>query len=95
VRNVTVINFKKVVSMAVVLSLMLGACEKNPARRDGGTATDTTENLERFDEQNGPKSQSEEWVVGGALVGALVGANRRNSSNGGISNDSKSSIGML
>ena len=28
------INFKKVVSMAVVLSLMLGACGKNPARRD-------------------------------------------------------------
>ena len=34
IRNVTVINFKKVVSMIVMLSLMLGACGKSPARRD-------------------------------------------------------------
>jgi hypothetical protein len=30
------INFKKVVSMVVMLSLMLGACGKSPVRRDGG-----------------------------------------------------------
>ena len=34
------INFKKVVSMVVMLSLMLGACGKSPARRDAGAPED-------------------------------------------------------
>ena len=33
IRNVTVINFKKITSMVVMLSLMLGACGKSPVRR--------------------------------------------------------------
>ena len=36
--SVPVINFKKVVSMVVMLSLMLGACGKSPARRDDNNA---------------------------------------------------------
>ena len=43
IRNVTVINFKKVVSMVVMLSLMLGACGKSPARRNEDAAMQTND----------------------------------------------------
>ena len=74
------INFKKVVSMAVVLSLMLGACGKNPARRDGGTATDTATDLRALEEKNRKLTEQgelEEWVspkgIGAGVAGGAVG----------------------
>jgi hypothetical protein len=80
IRSATVINFKKVVSMAVVLSLMLGACGKNPARRDGGTATDTATDLRALEEKNrelNKQDELEEWVspkgIGAGLAGGVVG----------------------
>ena len=42
------INFKKVVSMVVMLSLMLGACGKSPARRDGDSNAEIV-SLEKLD----------------------------------------------
>ena len=41
--SVSVINFKKVVSMIVMLSLMLGACGKSPARRNEDAAMQTND----------------------------------------------------
>ena len=70
------INFKKVVSMAVVLSLMLGACGKNPARRDAETDDNSANNkvIESIaaDTNTNPKDKpSEHWTRTG--VGARVG----------------------
>ena len=41
IRNIIVINFKKITSMIVMLSLILGACGKSPARRDEDAAMQT------------------------------------------------------
>ena len=79
------INFKKVTSMVVMLSLMLGACGKSPARRDSGIATDTDtiadlvaleKENEKLVKQDGAGYRIFPIVagaVGGIGVGAVVG----------------------
>ena len=56
--NVIVINFKKVVSMIVMLSLMLGACGKNPARRNEDAAMQTNDG--KASEENPKTSETSE-----------------------------------
>jgi hypothetical protein len=69
--SVTVINFKKVVSMAVVLSLMLGACGKNPARRDGEMTDEKADALTQ--KTSGGSGSTDEETLGGTVAGALGG----------------------
>ena len=68
------INFKKIVSMVVMLSLMLGACGKNPARRDGEM---TDEKADALTQETGEESGStgKRIVVGasGEALGAGLG----------------------
>ena len=72
IRNVTVINFKKVVSMVVMLSLMLGACGKSPARRDDNSANNKViENIVNKDKNQKDDNRKLSSRPG---MGAFVGA---------------------
>ena len=68
------INFKKVVSMVVMLSLMLSACGKSPARRDGGIATDTTEDLKAIEKEKNEFESAPLKRIGAGVCGEAFGA---------------------
>ena len=55
------INFKKITSMVVMLSLMLGACGKSPARRDV-TMSEDGNNVVEHDDEGTKKGSWYEWV---------------------------------
>ena len=74
-RSVPLINFKKVVSMVVMLSLILSACGKNPARRDGGAPTnDKSARTESHNEDGISRPELGMGAFAMLGIGAGVGA---------------------